>query len=1220
MSIDDTVASVPAGGATVNAENPWPGLLAFRETDQNYFQGRCTETEELFRMVMRERLVVLFGLSGLGKSSLLQAGLFPRLRPEKVLPVSVRLDFSDGAFDFVKQIKATVGREASLHHIEAPPPRNGETLWEYFHRDGNSFWNARNRPVMPLLAFDQFEEIFTLGRLDPVRAAATEALLEQLADVAEGRPPAALKLRIDQHPEKAAAFHFGRHHYKILLSIREDFLPDLESLRARMPALALNRLRLRRMNGEAALHVVSQAEHLIDIEVARQVVRFVAADRGAVSLDDLEVEPALLSVVCRELNNKRLHLGEDRITAGLLEGSQQQVLADFYERSTVDLPPQVRLFIEDHLLTVSGYRDSVALENALNVPGMSRHSIDELVERRLVRREDRGGVQRLELTHDLLAGVVRASRDTRRLKEETERERLALIRSQEEQQQALLKAREEEQLRLQRAQERETAKRTRFAAGVFLVLMLFAAAAAVWAWIAQSQANQLRKEAEEQKARALGAASAAEKARGDAERQKSAADVAKDEAAASAVVSSARELATAALLNLTSDPELSLLLALAASDKSQTPETLDVLHQAVHASRARFSLPVSAGSHEISVDQTGTHIAITEDGKLTTWDVSGPSPKRSQRVLSKSGGAAAFTQDGKMLAVSGGSGILLWSVPENRLVGELDASYEELAFSPDGRFLAGAACDLRELVRLPCSTVLVDVWDIPARKRVGQAWPFLAGGGVHALAWLSDSLIASGGRLGRIAVWSNEAGSKRKPTYQFNDANAGPVNVLASPGSSLGLLYAAAGSNDVLALDAAFAGKVKRWTGHTGAVQGLARSAGGPLFATASADRTARIWDSRTDQERLILRGHKEEIRKVAFSGDGKRLVTQGPDALKIWNVAANGELASWSDPAGGTLLGLSGDGRFITVRRETVLFVIDLLSGSTRTLTGTFDHAPVSRYGRLLAHSVLNTVVVIEDQKSGRKLPSPAVADGFLFALDFSGNGGRLLMITDGPLRVWDLALARYMKPPAAVMSRIALGGAISDDGQRVAWQGEDKDDVFVWNIETDQVSKMASGADDKARFALSPDGRWLAGSAADGKIILWDTRSGRILRRIAGHAGPATALAFSANGNLLASGGGDKITRIWDVATGQQKLSLPGHTEPVRRIAFGPDAEWLTTAAADGEALVYALNPRDLMKVARTRVTRPMTVDECRKFLHLDDCSANARPTAQPEGKRER
>jgi hypothetical protein len=501
MSAEGAVLSAVAGAATVNADNPWPGLLAFRETDQGYFQGRQTETEDLLRLVRRERLTVLFGLSGLGKSSLLQAGLFPRLRPENVFPVYLRLDFSSGT-ELVAQVFATITREARTREIEAPTPRNSETLWEYFHREANNFWNFRNRPMMPLLVFDQFEEMFTLGRLDADRTAATEAFLEQLADLAECRPPAKLKAWIDEHPEEASAFDFERHYYKILLGIREDFLPDLESLRTGMPRVVLNRLRLRRMSGEAALLVVNQAQHLIDPDVGEQVVRFVAADKQHLPLAELEIEPALLSVVCRELNNRRQKISEAKISARLLQGNQEQVLADFYERSTADLAPEVRTFIEDHLLTVSGYRDSVAMENALSTPGVSRQAIDALVERRLVRREDRGGAQRLELTHDLLAGVVRASRDSRREREGAEKERAALLRAQEEERQALLRAKEEERLKLEKDQERERSERSkrelksfRIAAVVFGALMLVAIGMAIWAFRAQRQADEDRKTA-----------------------------------------------------------------------------------------------------------------------------------------------------------------------------------------------------------------------------------------------------------------------------------------------------------------------------------------------------------------------------------------------------------------------------------------------------------------------------------------------------------------------------------------------------------------------------------------------------------------------------------------------------------------------------------------------------------------------------------------------------
>lgn len=92
----------------LDAEHPWPGLPAFQEHDAAFFFGRDRDIEALYRLVRRERLTVLFGLSGLGKSSLLQAGLFPRLREENVLPIRIRLDFSDSAATLLDQVKKAI--------------------------------------------------------------------------------------------------------------------------------------------------------------------------------------------------------------------------------------------------------------------------------------------------------------------------------------------------------------------------------------------------------------------------------------------------------------------------------------------------------------------------------------------------------------------------------------------------------------------------------------------------------------------------------------------------------------------------------------------------------------------------------------------------------------------------------------------------------------------------------------------------------------------------------------------------------------------------------------------------------------------------------------------------------------------------------------------------------------------------------------------------------
>ncbi|HYN20592.1 MAG TPA: hypothetical protein VE078_06505, partial [Thermoanaerobaculia bacterium] len=262
--------SRPADHGTVDADNPWPGLASFRESDRDLFYGRETETQELLRLALRERLTVLFGLSGLGKTSLLSAGVFPLLRQENVLPVNIRLDFSESEVrrTLSDQVRQAIAREAEAAGIEVPASSAAETLWESLHRQGAELWSPRNRIVTPLLVFDQFEEVFTLGRGNASRAEEAEAFLTELADLCEGSVPAGLRARLEADPSATRDYSFTRHPYKILLSLREDFLPDLEGLRGRIRSIVNNRFRLRRMNGANALRVVTQAGgHLVEPDV-----------------------------------------------------------------------------------------------------------------------------------------------------------------------------------------------------------------------------------------------------------------------------------------------------------------------------------------------------------------------------------------------------------------------------------------------------------------------------------------------------------------------------------------------------------------------------------------------------------------------------------------------------------------------------------------------------------------------------------------------------------------------------------------------------------------------------------------------------------------------------------------------------------------------------------------------------------------------------------------
>ena len=474
---------------TACAAEPWPGLASYGEADSELFFGREAESEHLLRFVNREVLTVLFGPSGTGKTSLLNAGLFPKLRAGGFLPVYLRLDHSAESGTHAARIRAALEQAFETHSIEreeiapAASPKGEETLWEYLHRV--VLWDRRNNPVIPMLVFDQFEEIFTLGR----NRAASAEFLTDLADLVENYIPQQLQARLAASGQRLPFGHQDQR-YKVILSLRADFVSGLDALRQAMPSVMHNRYGLERMGkAQAMLAVLKPGRGLVDEPVAREIVAFVAgsAQPGAsgniaAPHDQAQVEPALLNVVCRELNTLRLSQGKPTITSELLEAARGDILDDFYERGLQGLDPAARVFVEDQLLTGSGFRSTAPVEEAL-AGGLTDEVIRKLVDRRLLRIEERLGIPHVELTHDVLARVVQKSRNQRHEREQRERRERDLAEQE---------ARRKAELR--------RVRRIGLIIGVFALASIVFGAMATFAWLkarrATDEANRAKMAAE----------------------------------------------------------------------------------------------------------------------------------------------------------------------------------------------------------------------------------------------------------------------------------------------------------------------------------------------------------------------------------------------------------------------------------------------------------------------------------------------------------------------------------------------------------------------------------------------------------------------------------------------------------------------------------------------------------------------------------------------------
>jgi hypothetical protein len=420
-----------SAGPRVDRENPWPGLAPFTEADAGFFHGRDSEIRTLLQLVGREDLVLLYGVSGLGKTSLLRAGLSPQL-PSSILPVYIRLHFAASAQDrgavaLRHEVLAALQDAARKKSIELPSEAKSGTLWEYFRRRDQPLWGRGNEIVVPLLVFDQFEQLFTRQPDPDLTREDLDAFLEDLGDVVGGRVPRWLEDRL-QSPATVDRYIFESTACKVILSFREEYLADVKRLRTLVQWTDRNSLRLEPMRERNAIAAVRGAGgHLLTplasaseanspSDVAAAIVAQVA--EKTLSDDEGAVDPAILSVFCTELNVARLARartgGSPLIDLGLVaDNKSDQIIGNFYRRAVASVPDAVRRFIEDRLVLPSRTRNSVAQEEMKHLPG---GAIAALIDSwRILRREVVGRQQqvRIELTHDVLVAPVMQDKQRR---------------------------------------------------------------------------------------------------------------------------------------------------------------------------------------------------------------------------------------------------------------------------------------------------------------------------------------------------------------------------------------------------------------------------------------------------------------------------------------------------------------------------------------------------------------------------------------------------------------------------------------------------------------------------------------------------------------------------------------------------------------------------------------------------------------------------------------
>jgi WD40 repeat protein/serine/threonine protein kinase/TPR repeat protein len=366
--------------------------------------------------------------------------------------------------------------------------------------------------------------------------------------------------------------------------------------------------------------------------------------------------------------------------------------------------------------------------------------------------------------------------------------------------------------------------------------------------------------------------------------------------------------------------------------------------------------------------------------------------------------------------------------------------------------------------------------------------------------------------------------------------------------------------------------------GHRNRVQFAAYSPDGTRIVSAAADKTARVWDARTGAQLLVLTGHGDAVNCATFSSDGERLVTASEDmTARIWDAHTGAQLAVLSghlnhvndavySPDGARILTASDDA---TARLWDGRTAAPLL-----TLSGHGDvvySASFSPDGTRIVTASGDRSARIWDARTGAQLLVLTGHGDRVYRAAYTPDGTRIVTASsDRTARIWD---ARTGVPLAVTsgLSGYLYSGGFSPDGTRIVTASYDKV-ARISDARTGAQVALLSGHDGEVYAAsYSPDGTRIVTASSDKTARVWDARTGASLAVLSGHRDIVYAAGFAPDGARIVTGSLDKTARVWDARTGVQLAVLSGHGGVVNSAGYSPDGTRIVTTSSDKTARIW-------------------------------------------------
>jgi WD40 repeat protein len=425
--------------------------------------------------------------------------------------------------------------------------------------------------------------------------------------------------------------------------------------------------------------------------------------------------------------------------------------------------------------------------------------------------------------------------------------------------------------------------------------------------------------------------------------------------------------------------------------------------------------------------------------------------------------------------------------------------------------------------------------------------------------------------------------------------------------------------------DASAGNELLTLVGHTDQVLNVAFSADGKQVVGPSTDRTTLIWDSETGNQLYKLAGHTNGVQDASFSPDGKHIVTASDDGSSIvWDAAPSHEIAAIStSPIWRSAI--NQDRTRLATRQDQSRFTVWDLTRSEPIMTFIDQGAhqadvqadiAISPDGKRVAYATNNSVKVwdVENNKQMFHLApnKQNIQPSYVGIPIFSTDGKRILDYFDYPqegqvlrrVLIWDATSGVQMAELSLPKIEGTFGAiAQSPDGTRLV-VGDNSGAVRLFDAQTGEMLSEEHNPSFIVYVLFSPDGKQYIAASVDGTALVRDTTTGNTLFPMLTNSATIYDMNYSSDGKYIATAGLDGVVKVWDANTGKELHTLQASSAQVRGAHFSANGTHLFTTGMDGVIREYTLNIQELVELAKARLTRSLTVEECKKYLHAEQC----------------